>query len=260
MFLTKAKPPHQTRSSAFGTKKYLFSLWCGGKDIILDILFPPLCLNCQKYLQNKNKFICDTCLAAIKFNNTLFCPVCRARLADNKRICHYDSQYLLAAAGNYDDLVLQNLIHHFKYKSFKNLAPILAEILIKYLSNLSLSMVKSQKSVVVPVPLHPRRERQRGFNQAKLIAGIVAKKFNWDLFEGLKRIKNNKPQVGLRDSEARVKNMAGCFEIQNPERVKNKDILLVDDVFTSGATMNEAVKILKANGAKRIIALVIAKA
>ncbi len=231
------------------------------KDIILDILFPPLCLNCQKHLGDKNKFVCDDCLAAIKFNNTLFCPVCRARLADNKRICHYDNQYLLAAAGNYDDLILQNLIHYFKYKSFKNLAPILGELMIKYLKNvISHSSLVIGYFIVVPVPLHPRRERQRGFNQAKLIAEIVAKKFNWDLFEGLKRIKNNKPQVGLRDSEARTKNMADCFEIENPERVKDKNILLVDDVFTSGATMNEAVRILKANGAKRIIALVIAKA
>ena len=181
-------------------------------------------------------------------------------MADNKRICHYDSQYLLAAAGNYDDLVLQNLIHYFKYKSFKNLAPILGEILIKYLSNLSLSMVKSQKSVVVPVPLHPRRERQRGFNQAKLIAEIVAKTFALELFVNMKRIKNNKPQAKLKDSEMRIKNMAGCFKIENPEQIRDKNILLVDDVFTSGATMNEAVKILKANGAKRIIALVIAKA
>ena len=193
----------------------------------------------------------------IKFNNTLFCPICRARLADNKRICHYDSQYLLAAAGNYDDSILQNLIHYFKYKSFKNLAPVLGEIVAEYIENCKL---KIENFVVVPIPLHPRRERQRGFNQAKLIAGIVAEKFNWDLFEGLKRTKNNKPQVGLKDSGARVKNMAGCFEIQDPERVKNKDILLVDDVFTSGATMNEAVKVLKSNGAKRIIALVIAKA
>jgi ComF family protein len=257
------------------------------KEVILDILFPPLCLNCQKHLKTRmatnintngheyQKWLCDDCYSLIKFNNTLFCPVCRARLADNKRICqhcyYYDDDhnndkkkrsfyYLLGAAGNYDDPALQNLIHYFKYKSFKNLAPVLGEILIKYLESLSLLMVNSQKSIVMPIPLHPRRERQRGFNQAKLIAEIVAKKFNWDLSEGLKRIKNNKPQVGLRDSEARIKNMGGCFEIQDPGRVKDKNILLVDDVFTSGATMNEAVRILKANGAKRIIALVIAKA
>jgi len=227
------------------------------KNFILDIFFPPICLNCQKHLESKSKLICEPCLSLIKVNNTLFCPVCRARLADNKRICHYDSPYLLAAAGNYDDLVLQNLIHYFKYKGFKNLTPILGEILIKYLASLNLNL---KSFVLTPIPLHPRKERQRGFNQAKLIAEIVAKNFNLELIESLKRIRNNKPQVGLKDNEARIKNMAGCFKIQNPEQIKNKNILLVDDVFTSGATINEAVKVLKQNGAKKIIALVIAKA
>lgn len=247
----------------------MFSLVIKAKEILLDILFPPLCLNCQRYLEQRDKLICQPCLSLVKLNNTLFCPVCRARLAESKRICHYDSPYLLAAAGNYDDPVLQNLIHCFKYKYFKNLAPVLGEILIKYLSNLSLSMVtfakqipggSSQKSVVVFIPLHPRRERKRGFNQAKLIAKIVAQYFALPLIDGLKRIKNNKPQVGLKDNEARIKNIANCFKIKNPELIQGKNIILIDDVFTSGATMNEAVKILKENGTKKIIALVIAKA
>lgn len=238
----------------------MFPLFTKIKNLILDILFPPICLNCQKTLEDKNRLICQPCLSLVKLNNTLFCPVCRARLAESKRICHYDSPYLLAAAGNYDDPVLQNLIHCFKYKYFKNLAPILAEVLIKYLSNLSLSMVKSQKSVVVFIPLHPRRERQRGFNQAKLIAEIVARRFNLALVDALKRVKDTKSQAKMKETEKRIENVSGCFAIKNPEMIQGKNIILIDDVFTSGATMNEAVKILKKNGAKRIIALVLAKA
>jgi len=235
----------------------MFPLIIKAREILLDILFPPLCLNCQRYLEQRDKLICQPCLSLVKLNNTLFCPVCRARLAENKRICHYDSPYFLAAAGNYDDPVLQNLIHYLKYKYFKNLAPTLAELAIKYIGNCKLEI---GNFIVVPIPLHPKRERQRGFNQAKLIAEVVAKKFDSELFEGLKRVKNNKPQVGLKDNEARIKNMAGCFKIENPERVKGRNILLVDDVFTSGATMSETAKVLKENGAQKIIALVIAKA
>ncbi len=238
----------------------MFPLFTKIKNLILDILFPPICLNCQKTLEDKNRLICQPCLSLVKLNNTLFCPVCRARLAENKKICHYDSPYLLAAAGNYDDPVLQNLIHCFKYKYFKNLAPILAEVLVKYLSNLSLSMVKNQKSVVVSIPLHSRRERQRGFNQAKLIAEIVARRFNLALVDALKRVKDTKSQAKMKETEKRIENVSGCFTIKNPEMIQGKNIILIDDVFTSGATMNEAVRILKANGAKRIIALVIAKA
>jgi len=237
------------------------------KNIALDILFPPICLNCQKTIDDRNKLICEKCLSLIKLNNTFFCPVCRARLAENKKICHYDSQYLLAAAGNYDDPVLQNLIHYFKYKYFKGLAPILGEIAVKYIGNCLPSgdapqgqKLKIENFIILPIPLHPAKERQRGFNQAKLIAEFLSNKLNLELIEPLKRVKNTEPQAKLKDQNKRIKNISGCFEIKNPEQVKHKNILLIDDVFTSGATINEAVKILKINGASKIITLVLAKA
>ena len=230
------------------------------KNIALDIFFPPICLNCQKTIDDRNKLICEKCLSLIKLNNTFFCPVCRARLAENKKICHYDSQYLLAAAGNYDDPVLQNLIHYFKYKYFKDLSPILGELALKYLEILNLTSLNLKSFTIVPIPLHPAKERQRGFNQAKLIAEFLSNKLNLELIEPLKRVKNTEPQAKLKDQNKRIKNISGCFEIKNPEQVKHKNILLIDDVFTSGATINEAVKILKINGASKIITLVLAKA
>ncbi|MBI2515088.1 ComF family protein [Candidatus Wolfebacteria bacterium] len=251
-------------------------LWTKTKNILLDIFFPPICLACQKLLTTgparhrpepkalaggPNKLICDDCLSSIKLNTTLFCPVCRARLAQNQPICHFDSPYVLGAAGNYDDPVLQNLIHYFKYKKFENIAPVLSEILVRYLENIFRNWeLEIRNFIVVPIPLHFWRERQRGFNQAKLLGEAMAKHFNLPLILGLKRIKNNKPQIKLKGEEARRKNIAGCFAIKNPEEIKGKNILLLDDVFTSGATMNEAVKILKAAGARKIIALVAAKA
>lgn len=244
------------------------------KNIILDILFPPICVNCRKTLTNaendadqRGKIICEQCLGLIKLNSALFCPVCRARLAElssalreNKKICHRDAPYFLAAAGNYDDPVLQNLIHYFKYKSFENLAPILGELLIKYFKLLSFETFKLLNFVIVPIPLHRCRERERGFNQAKLLAEITARHFNLPLIDGLKRIKNNEPQAKMKNSEKRTKNISGCFEIKNPEAIRGKNIILIDDVFTSGATMNEAARILKKNGSGKIIALVLAKA
>ena len=164
---------------------------------------------------------------------------------------------MLAAAGNYDDPVLQNLIHYFKYKYFKGLTPILGEIATKYIENLKL---KIENFIIVPIPLHPKKERQRGFNQAKLIAEFLANKLNLELIDELKRIKNTEPQAKLKDPEKRTKNIAGCFQLKNAAKIKNKNILLIDDVFTSGATINEAVKILEQNSAKKIIALVLAKA
>ena len=232
------------------------------KDIILDILFPLTCFNCRQYLQQsqntKNNYICDVCYNSIRLNTSLFCPVCRLRLAENKKICGH-TKYLLGAAGNYDDPVIKNLIHYFKYKSFENLTPVLGEILLRYIENCKL---KIENFIIVPIPLHRSRERQRGFNQSKLLVKYVAENFNLELADILKRTKNTKPQAQCKNEE-RTKNISGCFQIKNPAdagKIKNKNILLIDDVFTSGATINEAVKILKQNGARRIIALVLAKA
>lgn len=279
----------------------MFPFLSKAKNIALDILFPPICLNCQKPITDRNKLICEKCLNLIKFNNTLFCPVCRARLPENERICHFNSQYLLAAAGNYDDPVLQNLIHSFKYKYLAGLSPILGEIILNYLNQLSIFIkaerMSSQRDseaerawcpseartseaegpakslagrlsgsenlsawLVAPIPLHPKKERQRGFNQSKLIAEFLTDKLNLEFCDALKRIKNTEPQAKIKDPEKRMKNINGCFEIKNPEKIQGKNILLVDDVFTSGSTISEAVKILKINGASKIIAVVLAKA
>ncbi|MEE8131881.1 MAG: phosphoribosyltransferase family protein [Candidatus Paceibacterota bacterium] len=244
------------------------------KNTILDILFPPLCINCHRHLTRTNadstrtntdkqkyeNFICRDCYSLIKLNNTIFCPVCRARLAQNNT-CHSNS-YLLAAAGNYSDPILQNLIHYFKYKYFDGLTPLLGGLLIKYLGYIDpkFYILNSKSYIVVPIPLHSQRERKRGFNQAELLAEFIAKNMNIELIEGLNRIKDTESQSKQKNQEARNKNIVGCFKIRNPELIKGKNIILVDDVFTSGATMNEAVRVLKSYGAKKIIALVLAKA
>ncbi len=231
------------------------------KNFILDILFPPICVNCQKSLDKNELTVCQECLLKIHLNTSFFCPVCRARLAENKKTCHLKSQYLLAAVGNYDDPVLQNLIQSFKYKSVKSLAPILTDLLIKYIKNVfSCSSLVIGQFIIVPIPLYPRRERERGFNQSKLLVEDLSKKLNLDFHEALVRVKKTLPQAQSKDIEERVKNIEGCFKMKNSELVEGKNIILVDDVFTSGATINEAVKILKQNGAKKILALVLAKA
>ena len=231
------------------------------KNTILNILFSPICINCQRHLDEKNKLICKQCMSLIKSNNTFFCPICRARLTENKNTCHSNS-YLLAAAGNYSDPIFQNLIHYFKYKYFDNLTPLLGGLLLKYFKYIDpkFYILNSKSYIIIPIPLHPSRERQRGFNQAKLLAKFVSNNLNLKLVEGLRRIKNTGSQSQQKNKEARNKNIIGCFKIRSSESVKEKNIILVDDVFTSGATMNEAIKILKMNGAKKIIALVLAKA
>lgn len=271
LFINKVNPVRKHKNLNRYQSSYLIQLSNGVKNFILDILFPPICVNCQKPLDKNELTVCQECLLKIHLNTALFCPVCRARLAENKKTCHSKSQYLLAAAGDYDDPVLQNLIQSFKYKSVKTLAQILSDLLIKYSNNLNPKLYSAKSDIssearytlnpiIVPIPLYPRRERERGFNQSKLLAEDLSKKLNFEFCEALIRVKKTLPQAQSKDIEERIKNIEGCFKIKNSASVKDKSIILVDDVFTSGATMNEAIKILKQNGAKKILALVIAKA
>ena len=213
-------------------------------EFILDIFFPPICLNCKKYLEEKEKpdLICGNCFQSIKIYKNLFRP---------------SSQLILAAATSYGNSATKELIHCLKYKGFLKAQKPLGEILIKYLSNLDLRL---ENCIVVPVSLYPSRRRKRGFNQAEILADIISKHFGWQLETRVfKRIRETKPQIEMKDYKDREANIKNCFDVTNKNAIKNKNIILVDDVYTSGATMKEAIKILKRGGAANIIALTVAK-
>lgn len=114
--------------------------------------------------------------------------------------------------------------------------------------------------LVMPVPLHSTRLKQRGFNQALLLADCVSAKHRIPLsYDNLLRVKPTRPQVELSEEE-RFRNVAGAFALQQPEFVVSKRVLLVDDVFTTGATMQECASVLKRAGAVQVTALTLARA
>ncbi|MFA5098782.1 MAG: ComF family protein [Candidatus Paceibacterota bacterium] len=230
------------------------------KEIALDIIFPRICIGCEKRLNDKTDPVCNACLESIKINSAFFCPICKGRLPDVEKTCHPGSRFILASAGNYDDPVLQKIIKSFKYQGIENLAPVLGKLIIKYVKNCESKIPQLSNYQITFIPLHKSRERQRGFNQAELIAKSIAEYFNLPLIKTIKRSKKTEPQAKMKNKEKRLKNISGCFSIPNPDSVKNKNVILIDDVFTTGDTINEAVKILKENGVKKIIALVAAKA
>ena len=115
--------------------------------------------------------------------------------------------------------------------------------------------------LVMPVPLYPHREMKRGFNQAAVLANILSRRFYLEISKNnLVRIKNTLAQADQKDFHAREDNVRDAFFVMDPAKLKNKDIILIDDVFTSGATLNEAARMIKLCGAKKIIALVLARA
>lgn len=228
----------------------------------MEILFPPVCLSCEKFTGNENNLLCEACFDSIKLNNTLFCPVCQARIPGSIAICSHSKEksnefpFLLASATSYSNIAVRNLIHSFKYKGFEKATLVLENILADYLKSLDFDF---SGFCIAAMPLHPLKQRKRGFNQAKLISKIVANRLNIPEIEPLIRIKNTLSQAKSKNRQDRKENIKNAFIITNPELVQGKKIIFIDDVLTSGATMAEASRTLKAAGAKQIIALVIAR-
>ena len=229
------------------------------KDLILDTLFPPLCFGCQKYHKD---YWCENCSPKIEVNSSLFCSLCQRRLADNKKICHLEEGYRLAAATDYRNELVQKLIQNLKYNFLTSAMIPIKKTVDKYLITLKpINRIFPKNSIIIPIPLSKQRLRERGFNQSELIAGHLSQKLQLPIHQSLIiRIKNNLKQSEAENWEDRTKNIDGCFQITQPESARNKKIILVDDVFTSGATMNEAVKIFRQNGARQILAFVLARA
>lgn len=231
------------------------------RNAILDILFPPLCAACQSHLDAAERlsYLCRRCLASLTKYETLFCSVCGARLPDKIKICHQQSSYLLGAATSYADDIARALIWNLKYERIRAAALPIAQILASYVESLRLA---DGKTIIVPIPLHEIRKRQRGFNQSELIAEHLSQQTKIPLMpQALSRIKNTAPQADLRDQEAREQNVQDCFAAHSEALPKNIDtVIIVDDVSTTGATLREAAAALKASGIRKIIGLVFARA
>ncbi len=219
-------------------------------QIVLNFIFPIQCVNCN----SDGEFLCNDCFNKIELRNVLQCPLCNRDQVDDKLCIKCKSKsYLdeIIICANYDNVVLQKIIHYFKYKYIKDLSKPLEKILKeKYLQ-----ITLPSNLIIIPTPLHKKRQIERGFNQSELIA----QKLNLPLTTNvLYRKKNIKHQADL-NKEEREKNIKDCFSVKNTHLVINRNILLIDDVITTGSTLNEQARLLKQNNAHKVWALTIAK-
>lgn len=244
---------------------------------ILNIIFPPLCFSCQKILPEKNILgICESCKKSLNINFHFFCPLCRRRLPKLENNCHKKLNFVLGSPFYFENKTIQNIIHNLKYHNAKGAASLLAFFIVEYLLFAFSHMEnKYQKMVLIPVPLHKKRERQRGYNQAYLLAKeIKTWKEKIDLNQEIPpleinaqlvfRIKNTPSQTELKEEKERKENVKNAFIIKNEENFYFDEktlIAIVDDVFTSGATISEIYHLLKKKYKKaKIIALTASQA
>lgn len=230
------------------------------KKFILDLLFPKFCINCQK----ERTYLCQDCFSLIDISEIQYCPFCAfPKIVLDGKTCNScrNSKKLtgLYSAASYDNFIVKKLINQFKYGAYiKELAKPLSSLIIAHLINLNKTS-NFFDFILVPVPLHKKKLKQRGFNQANEIAKELSKFLKIPLFdEVLIKMKQTPAQVEL-EKEEREKNIKGVFLCQKPELATGKKILLVDDIFTTGSTMEECALILKQAGAKEIWGVVIAR-
>lgn len=220
----------------------------------LDLLFPKRCVSCGAF----GKYICDRCFSKIEFLEKPICPICQRQAIGGKThpkcagrfrldglivACRYKSPIKLA-------------IQKVKYKWVYDIENILVDFLASQIWKFDFP----QNSILVPVPLSKNRKNWRGFNQAEILAKTLSRKFNHPFKDILLRVIETKTQVGLTREERR-ENVIEAFALDykvGKKHIAGQNFILVDDVYTSGATMMEAAKILKHAGAKDVWAMAVA--
>lgn len=222
-----------------------------GALALTDLVFPPRCGLCGVF----GPFVCAMCVAALPHAGGGRCPLCAARATfGDCRDC------AAAAGGGLDGTIAatryeagaRRLVHRLKYDRLSALAAPMAELMAETLAT------APPVDVVVPVPLHPRRERDRGFNQSALLAREIASRLGIDYApRALERVRRTSPQAREPDSAARARNVAGAFAPRQP--VVGRAVLLVDDVMTTGATLRACATVLREGGARAVYATVFAR-
>lgn len=231
---------------------------------ILSILFPNKCLGCFSYFDSKVPF-CPKCFNNLTKYYYFICPTCNKNFElDNPNFCDHPTDFKIKAifhALDFKEEATKNIVHHFKYNHLFSLVPLFSNIFSLTLNNHK-QYLSANEYILLPIPLHKMKQRQRGFNQSLILSQILSKVLNIPYYDNiLIRFKNNPAQAQIKNKDKRIKNVENIFKI-NPkylEIIENKNIILVDDVYTTGSTLNECAKILKHNHVKTILGICLAK-
>lgn len=228
----------------------------------IDIILPPRCLVCGKSIYSDDS-LCSECFAKINFISAPYCSHCGRPLplqtAEQQSYCvsclsHNDDFRLCRSAVKYDEFS-KRLILDFKFSDcLENRA-----LLTNWLFLAGQDIFREGIDLIIPVPLHPMRLFKRKYNQSAVLALSLSKLINIPVnYNSLQKIKHTVPQISCTGKQ-RIKNVKKAFEVTSKENIKGKRIVLIDDVFTTGATLSECARALKKAGAKSIDALTIAR-
>lgn len=234
----------------------------------LDLIFPIECLGCGL----ESFWLCEECFKQIKLKSRQYCLYCKKENEWGEFCLSCGVNYSLDGvliAALYDELLVSRAIKSLKYHFVAGLADDLSKLITLFIDKmlqpsrvskfgLPAAILSFNDNLIVPVPLSKKRLRWRGFNQAELLARQVAERYNLELdSRSLIRTKHKKPQAKLSEIR-RLENVKECFSWQGGD-LNKRNVILLDDVVTTGATLNECAKVLKAAGAGEVWGLVVAK-
>ena len=231
-------------------------------DAFLSLLFPPHCAQCRA-ATHARQHLCEACAEKAAKIEAPFCRLCSQPFdgaIDGTFTCsncedrrfHFD-----CAVSRYrSDGVVRELVHRFKYDRCLYLRQTLAEWLAETLDDARITA--HPFDYLVPVPLHAARQRDREFNQAALLAELLAERHGETVLHALKRIRYTTTQTQL-DREERRQNLRNAFRVRHPRRVAGSHLILVDDVFTTGSTVDECARVLKESGAASVRVITVAR-
>lgn len=231
--------------------------WKQAIERFLDLLFPPQCAGCQK----NGYILCSTCYASVKVLSPPFCKYCHAPLVAGdfcQKCTYYPLQFNgLRMVGAYQE-PLRSYIYALKYHGNKRLAQPLGSLLVQTYKRAGLVT-----DMIVPVPLHTKRQQQRGYNQAQLLAEVCSAQLGLPLYVSLlTRVRATASQARLSSMNERRQNVAGAFLLNpqvNAKALAKRHILLIDDICTTGATLDACAAPLFSAGAKTVWGLVLAR-
>jgi ComF family protein len=225
--------------------------------LFTDLVLPVRCVICKKIHEQA---LCQVCLEKLQPLDAQICIVCKN--PSNLGVTHTKCKMpftndLLFCGFSYKHAGLKDAIVSGKYYGVKEVFSLLGEKLAVELG-LAMDITPLQNFFLVPLPLHKRKRRWRGFNQSELIVNSLATNLQIPIQHALEKHKATKVQKDLK-REDRLQNMRGCFKISPKTKVRGQNFLLVDDVITTGSSLTEAAKTLKRAGANKVYCLAVAR-
>ncbi|MFA5388368.1 MAG: ComF family protein [Candidatus Omnitrophota bacterium] len=230
---------------------------------VVNLLYPVLCRVCGGRTDKYNRNVCPACAKSIKERLPPFCARCGRRLeGDPEQVnvcadCKKDEPYFDRAwsAFHYDG-PLKGLIHDFKYRKITSLSSDFTTLMAGFMKKYG---VGRKCGMILPVPMSPARLFEREINHSGILARKLGKEMRIPYYGNtLRKIKDTLPQSKLKRQE-RVKNLRSSFSLKSGSSVRGKNILLVDDLFTTGSTVNECSRLLKESGAGYVEVITLAR-